>query len=134
MKRFAHRQLSRLLNNVAFEAARTARSPDPDAVHDLRVASRRFGVTLRSFRPFLPAAEVKRVRKQLRQLRVATAAVRDRDIALDLFRLARVVPSSPTCARLLRERKENESALVDFLGRWQRRSFSARWRDSLGLA
>ena len=134
MKRFVHLHLSRLLNNVAFQAARTARSPDPDAVHDLRVAARRFGLTLRSFKPVLPAAADKRVRTQLRHLRVATAAVRDRDIALDLFRLARVAPSSPTCARLLRERKERESALVDFLSRWQRRSFSSRWRDALGLA
>lgn len=133
MKGFAGRHLSRLLNRVAFEAARTARSPDPDAVHDLRVAARRFGVTLWSFRPFLPARDVKRVRKQLRQLRIATAAVRDRDIAIDLFKLAGVAPSAPACARLLRERKETESALVEFLSRWHRRGFSSRWREALGL-
>ena len=128
MKAFALHHLSRQLNRVAFEAGRTARSPDPDAVHDLRVAARRFGVILWSFRSFLPLREVKRVRKQLRQLRAATAAVRDLDIALGLFRLAGVAPSAPACSRLLRERKERESALVEVLRRWLGRSFSARWR------
>jgi CHAD domain-containing protein len=59
---------------------------DPEAVHDLRVATRRLQEALRFSEPFLPRPAVDRVARRARGIRRSLGAVRDADV---LFRLLR---------------------------------------------
>src|SRR6185436_4565115 len=53
---------------------------DADAIHDLRVATRRLQEVLDLFEPVLPGRETKRVRKRARSIRHHFAEVRDADV------------------------------------------------------
>lgn len=65
---------------------RVRRRGDPDAVHDLRVATRRLQEALRFCEPFLPRAAADRAARRARRLRRDLGAVRDADVLLDLLR------------------------------------------------
>jgi len=58
------------------------RPDDPDALHDFRVALRRFRSWERAYRPYLGKAVPKRGRKALRELADATNAGRDAEVHL----------------------------------------------------
>jgi CHAD domain-containing protein len=133
MKRYVAQQLSRLLGRLVFEMRRALRSPDPDAIHDLRVAGRRLTESLRMFRSLLPGRETHKIRRSLKKLRQVTSKLRDRDITLELFQKAGIKPSAPVCRRLATERAEAERALSELLKQWAKRDFSARWRTALRL-
>jgi CHAD domain-containing protein len=53
------------------------RADDPDAVHDMRVATRRLRSTLRTFRPLLDRARTEPLREELRWLAGVLGGVRD---------------------------------------------------------
>ena len=60
-----------------------------DAVHDLRVATRRLREALRLFGPWLPGEETRRVRRRLRQITRGLGPVRDQDVALEFYTASR---------------------------------------------
>ncbi|HEY1378277.1 MAG TPA: CHAD domain-containing protein [Gemmataceae bacterium] len=60
--------------------------PDPEPVHDLRVASRRATAVLDAFADLLPRRVCKKARKALKRLRRAAGAARDADVFLDGIR------------------------------------------------
>ena len=68
--------MNHLRKALLSQMERTAAEPSEAAVHDLRVAVRRFSEALRN----------RKFRKQLRQIRDHAAAVRDRDVTLRLLR------------------------------------------------
>src|SRR5215831_17277706 len=70
-------QLRRLIERLAFQANRVAKSPGPDAVHDLRVAVRRLDQAITTYNVHLPRKPAKRIRKQLKTVLSAAGAVRD---------------------------------------------------------
>ena len=92
MREYAHEQTAILLRRLAMQINRAARSGDPDAVHDLRVAIRRLSRCLRVFAQFYPGQGWKKMRRRLKDLLDACGAVRDRDIALDLLSKADFPP------------------------------------------
>ena len=55
---------------------------DSDAIHDLRVASRRSAAALDAFGDRLPRGRCRQLRRQLRRIRQAAGRVRDRDVFL----------------------------------------------------
>lgn len=63
---------------------RSVGSPDePEAIHQLRVWTRRASAALKLFEPALPASRQRRMKKLLRKLRRAAGAVRDCDLHLE---------------------------------------------------
>src|SRR5438874_3830494 len=58
-------------------------SDEAEAIHQLRVWTRRAGAALKLFQPALPQAPRKRMQKWLRRLRRAGGAVRDCDVYLE---------------------------------------------------
>src|ERR1051326_4630890 len=96
MREFALLQTAVLLRRLAFEVNRTAKNGDHTAVHDLRVAIRRFSRSLQVFGQFYRDGPRKKIRGQLADLMDAAAGVRDRDIALELLAEAGV-PREPGC-------------------------------------
>ena len=126
-------QIRRRIERLAFQASRTAKSPGPDAVHDLRVALRRADQSLVTFKLQLPRKVVKRIRKQLKVVLSSAGEARDCDIAGQiLFKL-----DQPGAAKLRREvrarRKAAERTLLARLRRLSLRTRISRWFAGLKL-
>lgn len=74
--------------------ARALSGEDIDAVHDMRVASRRLREALGLFAPVYPAKELRRWQKAVRRVTASLGAVRDADVFIDAF--AGLLASSPS--------------------------------------
>lgn len=133
IRAFALQQTRTLLRRLAYQVSRASRPGDPEAIHDLRVSVRRFSRCLRIFSQFLPDGKRRKVRRTLSDVMDLAAAVRDRDIALELLREARPPASSVLIATLRRERLEAEIKLRTAVRRLGRQSFSQKWRIWLRL-
>jgi len=126
-------QLRRLIERLAFQANRVAKSPGVDAVHDLRVAIRRLDQAITVHKVHLPRKPAKRVRKQLKTLLSAAGAVRNYDIASKISE-----KFSESGARVLNRyarelRKSNEKSLLFILKNLSLRTRLSKWCDNLGL-
>lgn len=82
---FAREQFRSQLGDLREELTRARRDSDENAVHDVRVAIRRFSQVLSVFARLLPADKAKAVRKKLRSLMAAAGKTRDLDVALELI-------------------------------------------------
>jgi CHAD domain-containing protein len=134
MRNYVNEQLGGRLARLAFEVRRAGRSRRPEDVHDLRVSIRRFLECLSAFEDYYPSRVAKKCRRRLREVMELAAAVRDRDIALELVTQAGVGRRSPLVKWLTQSRGEAMTELAGELRRLNRREFSRRWRDTLELA
>ncbi len=73
--------LARNVKRFGENGAAVRLQDDPDALHDLRVASRRLRAALSEFSGILPVSSV-RIRNELGQLGVSLGAVRDLDVEI----------------------------------------------------
>jgi CHAD domain-containing protein len=97
------------------------KTKDPDDIHDLRVASRRFRAALELYYPFAPKGTKTELRKSVRNLTRVLSGLRNIDEALIFFR-SRTQPETPGDDRLckslaelrIRELKRIEKALKVF--------------------
>lgn len=130
MHAYAMEQMNRLLTGVAFQIHRTAKTPGPDQIHDLRVSIRRFSQSLLLFSDFCPSWEIKKIRKVLKRMMQLTSEIRNRDIALEF--LAKHQHTNHR-QRLEAERSSFERQFSEMARRWNGRNFSAKWRNALSL-
>ena len=65
--------------------AKAVSGEDMDAVHDMRVSSRRVREALALFAPVYPAKDLRRWQKALRRVTASLGAVRDADVFIDAF-------------------------------------------------
>jgi CHAD domain-containing protein len=124
----------RLLQSMAFQAGRTRRSPNADAVHDLRVSIRRFSQALAVFKDCLPRRALKKVRRTLKETLVFAGEVRNCDVALEYLEKICTPAAEKFRGAIRNRRKEKESVLVEELERWVRRKLSAKWRSAVAQA
>ncbi|MGH9721436.1 MAG: CHAD domain-containing protein [Bryobacteraceae bacterium] len=122
-----------LLAKLAYQVALTSKRADPDTVHDLRVAIRRFSYCLRECSLFFAGKDVRKVRRRLRSLLELSAAVRDRDIALDLIKKSELKSTTQLTTALRKQREEAQENLKRRVRRWSERNFSKKWQTRLGL-
>jgi hypothetical protein len=61
------------------------------------------------------------------------AAVRDRDIALELLQAAGIANDCPAVDRLRQQRGRTHGRLRAEAKRWHKRKFAVRWRKGLEL-
>ena len=127
-----HTQL--LLESVSWRLVRASRRQKPEAIHDLRVAIRRLLNGLEAFKPLLPKAGRRRVRKRLRSINKLAGKVRDIDIAIDVMFSSLKVQDRPIHGRLRGKRKEAKSELKDELRRWIGRGELEEWHGELGFS
>lgn len=117
------------------EVARQGKSPAVEAVHDLRVASRRADAVLRLFEPWLPRRHANQLRRRLWRVRRAAGRVRDLDVLeLELASLARGLTGSTVRrwrGRLTRQRGRELKSLRRRVRRSERRSLAAAF-DRVG--
>ena len=118
---------------MAFQLNRAERHTDPDSVHDLRVAIRRLSRCLRTFAPLYPDRFWKKIRRELAALMESAAAVRDRDMAIELLGQAGISRRAAVIARLQAERRRVAHDLSLEIRRWKSRDTSRKWRSRLEL-
>jgi CHAD domain-containing protein len=104
-----------------------------EAIHDLRVSSRRLGECLKVFGQFFPQRAVKKIRRNLKAVLAQAAEVRNRDITRELMVKAGVGAESTALAALDSERERQLRLLIDMLKRWARRHSFRKWRAQLEL-
>lgn len=80
---WARRVVRARLARLGRELARLDRKPDPDAIHDVRVASRRLRAALRHLAPCFPAAGAGKTRDEVRVLARLLGEARDLDILVE---------------------------------------------------
>ena len=131
---FAGEQGSKLLRQLAFEITRTLKSSDPDRVHDLRVAIRRFNQMLLVFKPCFLGKEMRKIRRQLKTIMKSAGEVRNCDIALKLLSRAAAGDEVSLSLTMKNRRKVCERELRGLLRPWIDRKSSSKWRTALGSA
>ena len=128
---YAIDQGTKLLRRLAHRLNQAASSPDPDAVHDLRVAIRRFQQFLRVFCQFLPDRTARKIRRRLRKIMKSAGEVRNRDIAAMLLKETDSRSSLELSTSLARRRLQAEQDLVGLLNRLQKSDFERKWHAKL---
>ena len=128
---FVTRQTSRLLDRLAHQATHTTHSGDADAVHDLRVAIRRFVQALMVWKSCFPTRERRKIRRDLKELMGFAGKVRDRDIARELLADENSNEAAALTAKLQIERQEAAKVLSAVLGQWVARKSPSKARGRL---
>src|SRR5215467_5759237 len=128
---FSIDQTTRLLERLALQIKRTPHSRAPEAVHDLRVAIRRFTQALAISKPFLPSRAVKKIRRRIKAIMTLASAVRDCDIALKLVTLSKAKDAAMVTAKLRTRRTEAQKVLAASLRRWTAENSLSKWRRAL---
>jgi CHAD domain-containing protein len=117
--RFAHASASRLKRKLAKQIRRAAKHPEEEAIHDLRVATRRYSQCVREFQQFFPKRRTKRILKRLGRLMDMAAELRNRDIAVQLIGAS----AKELSGSLLVEREQFRRKLARRLAQWSSRDF-----------
>ena len=133
MDQFARAQAARLLGKLAIQVRHAAKHPNEKAIHDLRVAIRRFSQCLREFRQFFPRHQAKKILRQVARAMDLAAEMRNRDVAIELIGGDEASAKSVLAASLREEREQAKRKLTKALARWRRRDFSRKWRQWLDL-
>jgi CHAD domain-containing protein len=128
---FCTAQASRLLDRLAFAICGAARSHSPEAVHDLRVAVRRFTQAVALGKPCLASHDVRKMRRRLKPMMRLAGEVRDCDVALKLLARSRSKDSGAVEARLRSRRAGAGQALVAALHQWTSRNSLPKWHRAL---
>ena len=131
--KYAAQASTRLLGRLAFQMNASMKSPDPDAVHDLRVAIRRFTQALTIFNECFPGKEKRKIRRRLKRLMGLAGAARNYDVTLKLLAKS-PQEHSALRARIASQRKESARTLTGALKRRIERKSSLKWRTGLEAA
>ncbi|MCC6860146.1 MAG: CHAD domain-containing protein [Bryobacterales bacterium] len=103
---------------LVFQARRAGRRGDEESIHDLRVAIRRLSQCLRVFEQFLPSGRTRKTRRRMKRIMELAGEVRNRDIALQLLREAKV-EDGELAVRLVQERRQAQRELSSELKAWR---------------
>jgi len=133
LRDYAQERAADLLRRLAFRMNRAANLHDPESIHDLRVAIRRFEQCLRVFRQFFPHRQTKKIHRRLNKIMKLSGEIRNRDITVQLLKGAKVAGEQAFSARLLREAKECRAELASLLDRWGKRDLFRKWGSKLGI-
>jgi CHAD domain-containing protein len=130
-RQFAGEQAARLLRHLAFQISRTLKSSSADAVHDVRVAIRRFTQTIAVCKPCFPGKDTRKIRRRLKKIMALAGEVRNCDVALKFIAKSRLADAVQLQSNLQRHRKAASRILVSELKRWKDRHMSLKWRAAL---
>jgi CHAD domain-containing protein len=133
MHEYVRQQTAILLRRLAYQVNRAEKNADEEAIHDLRVAIRRFRRCLQIFAQFYPGNSWKKVRRRLSEIMDAAGDVRDRDIAAGLLVKAGVPVADAAFKHLGAGRRAAVKDLVYELRLWKDANSFKRWRRELGL-
>src|ERR1035441_7182171 len=115
---FAVAQATRLLERLAFQINGAVHSPHAGAIHDLRVAIRRFSQVLSACKACFPPRPVRKMRRRLKPIMTLAGEVRDTDVALQFVAAA---GASSLETKLRARRKTGAKTLLASLKHWTAR-------------
>jgi CHAD domain-containing protein len=122
---------TKLLERLAFQVNHTLHTANSEAVHDLRVAIRRFSQALAIGADAFPGKEVKKIRRRLKEVMELTNAPRDCDVALKLLPKSALPAAAALEPKIRAYRKEQVRLLIPALRSWASRRTSGKWRAVL---
>jgi CHAD domain-containing protein len=125
---FAVAQATRLLERLAFQINGVVHSPHAGAIHDLRVAIRRFSQVLSACQACFPRRPVRKMRRRLKLIMALAGEVRDTDVALQLIAAA---GAGSLEAQLRARRKTAAGRLLGSLKHWTARKSVSKWRSAM---
>jgi CHAD domain-containing protein len=105
-------------------------SPHAAAIHDLRVAIRRFSQALAACKACFPPRAVRKMRRRLKPVMALAGEVRDTDVALHLVAAAGAGAGALE-AKLRARRKTAAKSLVALLKHCTARKSVSKWRSAL---
>jgi CHAD domain-containing protein len=119
---WAEQVVRRRLALFVRELRRLERSPDPDAIHNVRVASRRLRAALRHLEPCFRKRDARSLRAAVRKLARLLGEARDLDILMANLPRRKARRGSPLPRLLSRLRAQRQSKLKRALpeARWLR--------------
>jgi CHAD domain-containing protein len=124
---FAIDQARGQLQRLSLQINRAIKSCTADAVHDVRVAIRRFAQAIAVSQPYLPAAHLRKNRKRLKKIMAGAGEVRNCDVALKLIAKFRTPHAVPLRSKVNTGRKEAERLLVSQLKDWTERKIALKF-------
>jgi CHAD domain-containing protein len=133
MRKYALNKGSKLLRKLVFQLNRAALLHDPDSIHDVRVAIRRFQQFLRVFEQFVPRGKAKKIRRQLRGVMQLSGEVRNRDISSALLKQAGGAHHSQVSKKLTRQREQAQAKLLKSIDRLNEHGTVRKWHSRLKL-
>jgi CHAD domain-containing protein len=120
------------MNRLAKELIGAARSPDdPDAVHDLRVAIRRFIESIKIFPEVFGDSASKKFRRKLKPLLRALGDVRNLDVTTGVLNAARAKPTQAIVDRLQSDKRNAQKALSELLRSWRKSETVEAWLERI---
>jgi CHAD domain-containing protein len=125
MQKLATRQTRRLSRQLALQINRALKSCDARAVHQVRVAIRRFGQGVAVCKPCFPAKELRKCRRRLKKIMSAAGEVRNCDVAHKFLDRWRMPHADRLQSKLASRREDAALVLVDELKRWTDRKLTA---------
>jgi CHAD domain-containing protein len=128
---FAIEQARGLLKHLTLQVNRVIKSCTADAVHDVRVAIRRFNQSIALSQPYLSDGHLRKHRKRLKKIMTAAGEVRNADVAMKLIARFRTPHAVELKARMNAERKEAERSLLAQLKDWNARQIATKLRAAL---
>jgi CHAD domain-containing protein len=121
-----------MLEQLARRVRDAEKSPDdPEVVHDLRVAIRRFSQAVRIFPEMFEPSFEKRVRRQLKKVMGNLGALRNRDIAEEILEAANVVPDEALLKDMRKVRRDALKRLSGQLRSWRKRDLLREWKEKM---
>jgi CHAD domain-containing protein len=133
-RKFAAQNSARLLGRLAFQMNVARKSPSADAVHDLRVAIRRFSQALGVFKSCFTGKDTRKIRRRMKKIMLVAGAVRNCDVALKFLSKSRGADAANLRSKFQTQRKEGERTLTAVLKRRMERKSSLKWRTALEAA
>lgn len=127
---FAVHQASQHLGRLSFEIKHAVKSCTADAVHDVRVAIRRFTQAIVIGRTYFPASKVPKNRR-LRKIMSGAGEVRNCDIALKLISKYRTENTPQLRSKMQLRREESAALLVAELRKWIEHGMTSKWQAAL---
>jgi CHAD domain-containing protein len=124
---FAVEQALGKLTLLASHISRAIRSSNPNAVHHLRVAIRRFTQAI-------AVTDIRMNRGRLKRIMTDAGEVRNCDVALKFVSRFKVPQAVHLQSKLESRRKASEDVLKAELIKWRDRRLSLKWRTALNSA
>ncbi len=131
LQKYAALEAAERIRRLAFEINRTAKRPDEESIHDLRVSTRRLSQCLLAFDDLFPRRAARKANKRMGKIMKRSAEVRNRDIAIGLLKESGVEGTGKVVEALSKERKQAATALSADLKGLKDKEISRRWTAKL---
>ena len=125
-QQFVTRQTRRLSRQLALQINRALQSCDARAVHQVRVAIRRFSQGVAVCKPCFPAKDLRKCRRRLKKIMSAAGEVRNCDVADKFLDRWRMPHPDRLRSKLTSRREDSARVLVAELKRWTDRKLTAQ--------